>query len=51
MSLRRVWAAAQKGCDPIKVIKRRIHMLTMLMLAVFALMTAYFCYSVYFYGG
>ena len=26
-------------------------MLTMLMLAVFALMTAYFCYSVYFYGG
>ena len=34
-----------------KVIKRRIHMLTMLMLAVFALMMAYFCYSVYFYGG
>ena len=28
-----------------------MHMLVMLMLALFALMIAYFCYSVYFYGG
>ena len=28
-----------------------MHMLVMLVLAVFALMIAYFCYSVYFYGG
>ncbi len=34
-----------------KVIKRRIHLLVTLMLALFALMIAYFCYSVYFYGG
>ncbi len=40
-----------EGSDSIKVIKRRIHMLTMLMLALFALMMAYACYSVYFYGG
>ena len=36
---------------PIKVIKRRIRMLVLLMLALFALTTAYFCYSAYFYGG
>ena len=41
----------KKGSDTIKVIKRRIHMLVMLMLALFGLMIAYFCYSVYFYGG
>ena len=44
-------AAPPKGSDFIKVIKRRMHMLVMLMLALFALMIAYFCYSVYFYGG
>ena len=44
-------APPPKGSDTIKVIKRRMHMLVMLMLAMFALMIAYFCYSVYFYGG
>lgn len=41
----------KKGSDTIKVLKRRIHLLVMGLLAVFALMIAYFCYSVYFYGG
>ena len=43
--------AGIKGREIIKVVKRRIHMLTMLLLLIFALMAAYFCYSVYFYGG
>jgi len=41
----------KEGSDSIKVIKRRIHMLVLVLLALFALMIAYFCYSVYFYGG
>ncbi len=40
-----------KGSDFIKVIRRRIRLLTALMLALFTAMGAYFCYSVYFYGG
>ena len=35
----------------IKVVRRRIQLLTMLLLLLFGLMAAYFCYSVYFYGG
>ena len=45
----RVRAAARripKGCETIKIIKRRMHMLVMLMLAMIALMIAYFSYSV-----
>ena len=40
-----------KGREIIRVVKRRIRMLTMLLLLVFGLMAAYCCYSVYFYGG
>ena len=43
-------AELPKRGETIKVIKRRIHMLLMLMVALFAMMIAYFCYSVYFYG-
>lgn len=42
---------ADLGVFFIKVIKRRIHMLVMMLLVLFALMIAYSCYSVYFYGG
>ncbi len=34
-----------------RVIRRRIRLLVMMLLCMFALMIAYFCYSVYFYGG
>ena len=40
-----------QGGDGIKVIKRRMRVLLTLLLCLFAAMVAYFCYSVYFYGG
>ncbi len=43
--------SAHKGGGFIKVIKRRMRFLTILLLLLFALTAAYFCYSVYFYGG
>ncbi len=54
--LPRVWGEKPqrhplKGGGLIKVIKRRMHLLTLLLVLMFALVAAYFCYSVYFYGG
>ena len=34
-----------------KVIRRRIRLLAALFVGLFGLTGAYFCYSVYFYGG